>query len=100
MAKNSGNTGQIQPDQPAVQAWSPSPDRIPLWKFARTLSCTLVYEKRDFVIEVDTDQGRYLSKRFKFEAQAVSHAMSLAEKMDPKQWTRVEIPLRKLRGQR
>lgn len=76
------------------------PERIPLWRFSRSLACTLLYEKRDFVIEVDTDQGRHLSKRFKHEAQAVAYAESLREQMDPKKWTVIPVPPRKLRGQR
>ena len=76
------------------------PERIPIWRFSRSLSCSLVYEKRDFVIEVDTDHGQHLSKRFKHEAQAVAYAESLRQQMDPKKWTAIPVPARKLRGQR
>jgi hypothetical protein len=75
-------------------------DAIPLWRFSRSLSCTLVYEKRDFVIEVDTNQGPHQSRRFKHEAQAVAYAESLRAQVDARKWTSVPVPARKLRGQR
>lgn len=97
MAKDIGITTEIGHRQPAPVI----PERIPLWRFSRSLSCSLVHERRDFVIEVETDQGQqHLSKRFKYEAQAVAYAESLREQLDPKRWTPVPVPTQKLRGQR
>jgi hypothetical protein len=96
MAKDAGITPEYGHSQPVPFV----PERVPIWQFTRSLSCTLVYERRDVVIEVETDRGRHLSKRFRHEAQAVAYAESLRAQLNPEKWTAVAVPARNLRGQR
>jgi hypothetical protein len=75
-------------------------DHITLWKFVRELTCTLVYGRFDCQLIVDTERRRHFSKRFTHEGAAVNYAEMLREKVRVTRWMEVDVPRKKLRGER